>query len=425
MSINKYLKKRAHRAYIWLLRHEAVLVRNRTPAKIIAITGGIGKTSTRDAVHKVLSSFGDARRNTKNFNLILGVSRVVLGVPAAWALRNKAKNVWNGLLAIFRLSTHPKYIVLEVGMTKEGDMSQFLWLKPDVIVYTRFPDVPSHVEFFASPEAVVKEKLRLKEELSSVGLLVLNADDPRMDDILVTKDQRRITFGVKNAADVTASDVTIEYKDEMPYGISATITYNDQTENIVFKGTLGTHHIYPLLAAFAVGVGDGFSLSEVVSAVKDHVGPRARMRLLEGVNNSLLIDDSYNASPTSMSAGITTVQDLKVKGRKIFALADMLELGEFSHKAHVGIGELVVKKCDVFVAVGKRMSEAAALVQKHNPDCEVITCSDADEAVKCLLSIVKKDDVVYVKGSGGMRMGAVAKGLVTEDDMSSTILMSH
>jgi len=404
---------------------EAKLLRPRTPSTIVAITGSIGKTSTRDAIHTVLSAHATSRRNTKNFNLDLGVSRTVLGLSAAWGIPAKLRNIWRGLIAVLRPSMQPEYLVLEVGMEKVGDMGRYLWLKPEVIVYTRFPDVPSHVEFFPTAQSVMDEKLRLKDELAPDGLLVLNADDPKMDDITVVDGQRRMTFGVENSADVTARNVRIAYEHELPVGVSATVCHGGKEEDLLLRGTLGTHHIYPVLAACAVGIGQGYSLKDVVAPFANHVGPRGRMRLLEGDSDTMLIDDSYNASPDAIAAGIRTVQSLQLPGRVVLALGDMLELGQFSEREHKRVGELVSKKCDVFVAVGPKMSMAADIVERELPACRVVRYADADVAAAHVSELMKPQDCIYIKGSGGTRMGAVTQALVAENDRKYTILIKH
>jgi len=408
------------------MKYEAMCMRKRTPSKVIVVTGSIGKTSTRDAIYSVLSKQMSARKNGKNFNLILGVSRVVLGLPPVWDISHKVKNVVRGIRAILHPATQPDFLVLEVGMTKVGDMDQFLWLKPHVIVYTRFPDVPSHVEYFPTAQSVMEEKLHLKKVLSPKGLLVLNADDSKMSSITTTATQRKIKYGFQSGADVRASSAKIEYGGGKPYGVSATVHYRNQTEHVVLRGTLGTHHMYPLLAALAVGIAEaGLSLREAATALAEHTGPRGRMRLLRGVGGTLLVDDSYNASPEATAAGIRTVQNLKTVGRKVFVLGDMLELGAFTQREHERVGKLAAERCDVFVAVGEGMRGAARVVREENSTCEVHTCDSAEEAAERVCGLLRADDVVYVKGSGGMRMGVVSQKVVAEEDRKCTILMKH
>jgi UDP-N-acetylmuramoyl-tripeptide--D-alanyl-D-alanine ligase len=153
------------------LTFEARCVLKKYHPRIIAVTGSVGKTSTKDAIFTAISGDVHARKSEKSFNSEIGVPLTILGLANAWS--NPFlwfKNLLDGLLLIVFKQEYPEWLVLEVGADRPGDIeSVAAWLKPDVAVFTRLPDVPVHVEFFSSPEEVIKEKKFLAYALKAGG----------------------------------------------------------------------------------------------------------------------------------------------------------------------------------------------------------------------------------------------------------------
>src|SRR3989339_1493297 len=164
----------------YIIRAEAQLVIRKYKPKIIAITGSLGKTSTKDAVYAVLSKIAYVRKSEKSFNSEIGLPLTILGCPNGWSnpfiwIENIVQSFW---LIIWR-APYPEYLVLEVGVGKPGDMKKNVtpWLAPDMVVITRFPDKPVHVEFFDSVDSIIEEKSALAFALKPDGVLILNHDD--------------------------------------------------------------------------------------------------------------------------------------------------------------------------------------------------------------------------------------------------------
>ena len=165
-----------------ILEWEAVLVLKKYKPMIVAVTGSVGKTSTKDAIFTVMSSHFFVRKSEKSFNSEIGVPLTILGCNNAWSNPILwVKNIIEGLMLIVLGNHYPKWLVLEVGADRPGDIERIAkWLKPDVVVMTTLPDVPVHVEYFDSPEDVIKEKEYLISALKPKGVLVLNYDDEKV-----------------------------------------------------------------------------------------------------------------------------------------------------------------------------------------------------------------------------------------------------
>jgi UDP-N-acetylmuramyl pentapeptide synthase len=182
--------------------------------------------------------------------------------------------------------------------------------------------------------------------------------------------------------------------------------------------------VYSLLAAITVGVSEGMAFSHTVEALKKHVPPPGRMRVLPGKNGCTIVDDTYNASPIAVEAGLATVNALRVPGKKIVVLGDMMELGDFSVAEHKKAGAAVTNVANMFFAVGVRMRDAADAAREKKGMCErVESFQDAAEALTALNALVGEGDIVYVKGSQSMRMERVVAGLLADPSRASEWLV--
>lgn len=410
---------------VFLLTLEARIVLWRHKPKVVAVTGSVGKTSTKDAIFTLLSHGTHARKSQKSFNSEFGVPLTVLGLPTAWSSPLAwLENLWEGLLVALFSREYPEWLVLEVGADRPGDIRRAGWIQPHVAVYTHFPDVPVHVEFFDSPEAVVKEKRELGKALRTDGTLVVNADDPKMQHEELRDGQHVLSYGFAEHASVRASEVSVAYQDGVPYGMAATVQFQDQTLQLTLPGVLGRHHLYGPLAALAVAAAEGRSLAGATTeAFAAHTPPPGRMRMLTGKDSVVLIDDTYNASPAAVAAGLDALSLLDVNKTRVLILGDMMELGSFSVEAHRTVGEQVGKVANVFIAVGVRMRGAAEAAQAENMHCTVHTVRSAEDAVALLPEAIPHGAVVYVKGSQSMRMERVVEALLAEPEKADELLV--
>ena len=402
---------------VYLLRLESELVIAKYQPKIIAITGSIGKTSTKEAVYAVLSGVSHVRKSDKSYNSEIGLPLTILGVPNGW--NNPVvwlKNILKGLWLILMPHKYPKWLVLEVGVGKPGDMERTaLWLKTDVVIITTIGETPAHIEFFHSRKNIIEEKSKLIGTLKKDGLLILNADDEAVMGMKFGSKHLTVTYGFKEDADILASSANILYNDkEEPTGIVFRIDERGRSLPVVIEGVFGDNHIYAALASLALALGLELNMLEAINKLKNYDAPPGRMRLLKGQDESLIIDDTYNSSPFACESALKTLGQVKATGRKIAVLGDMLELGKHTEEAHSNIGKLAKEYCEVLLVVGLRAKtiKSGALEAGMNPE-NVFEFFDAYGAGEFMKTFVKSGDLVLVKGSQGMRLERVVGAIIS------------
>jgi UDP-N-acetylmuramoyl-tripeptide--D-alanyl-D-alanine ligase len=420
----KHLLKRVVERILYL---EARILLARKKPKIIGVTGNVGKTSAKDAIYTVISHHVRARKSEKSFNSDIGVPLTILGLPNAWgSLLGWCITLVEGLFIAVFSREYPQWLVIEMGVDRPGDMKRLAELvKPDIVVLTRFPDVPVHIEYFKTPEAVIKEKMELVYALSGEGVVIYNNDDANIRTALEGIPQQCIGFGSHLPAPYTASKGQITYDENMaPSGYTYTITHGAERVEVKIVGSLGLHNAYTSGAAFAVAGALGMSLTDAAEACKTHTTPRGRMRLIPGASGATLIDDTYNASPLAMTEGIHALHEIDHAKRRIAVLGDMLELGRYSVKEHEKIGRLVVGKVDALMTVGVRAKSIAEMARESGmKDTRILEANDAETAASGLRDLIKAGDVVYIKGSQGMRMEKIVKALMREPKQASELLV--
>ncbi|MEJ0002291.1 MAG: Mur ligase family protein [bacterium] len=242
------------------MKLESRLVLWKYKPKVVAITGSVGKTSTKDAVYAVISSFAYVRKSEKSYNSEIGLPLTILGVPNGWSspyvwLKNILKGAW---LFIWP-HKYPEWLVLEVGVGKPGDMDKTAsWLASDAVIMTAIGDTPVHIEFFDSRAHLIEEKSRLIKTLKREGLLVLNADDPAMLAMKAKSNRRSITYGFQEGADIVGSGESILYNGNVPAGLVFRVDDGGASLPVTIEGVFGRNHAYATLAALALSSGPQF-----------------------------------------------------------------------------------------------------------------------------------------------------------------------
>ena len=421
------MKTTLKKIIIYILQIESRLVLYKYKPKIIAITGSIGKTSTKDAIYAVISAFAHVRKSEKSYNSEIGLPLTILGVPNGWNSPSIwLENILKGLWLIISRHTYPEWLVLEVGVGKPEDMRRTAtFLKTDAVVITAIGETPSHIEFFASRKHLIEEKSKLIKTLKKDGILILNADD---EDVLLMKTKtkcRVITYGFKEGADVLGSGDSILYNDkEVPEGVIFRVDEKGKSFPVTIEGVFGRNHVYASLGALALASGLKFNMLEAVGALKNYDVPPGRMRLLKGINESLIIDDTYNSSPLACESALKTLREIKCTGRKIAVLGDMLELGKHTLEAHKNIGKIVKENVDVLAVVGHRaeaIKEGA--IETGMNDQNIYEFLDSCKAGEFIKTFVSKSDIVLVKGSQGMRMERVVEAILLDQENKNKLLV--
>ncbi|KKW46059.1 MAG: UDP-N-acetylmuramoyl-tripeptide-D-alanyl-D-alanine ligase [Parcubacteria group bacterium GW2011_GWB1_57_6] len=383
---------------------------HRYAPRIVMVTGSVGKSSTKDAIAAVLAKRFFVRKSEKNLNTEFGVPYTILGVKDPWGTFFGWVSVMKASLALLLLPNHyPNLLVLEVGADRPGDLARILSIaNPVAVVVTRLPEVPVHVEAYSSPEAVREEEFSPAYSLKNGEPLILSADDPYALDSAVRTSARIISYGTSEDSMVRISDIGFYESGGKVAGMQATISMNGQQENLVVKGSVGTTHLFPAAAAVALAGAFDIPLPEALKALDGYEPPPGRGRLFAGIKGSIIIDDSYNASPVAVEEALSTLKSFPRAKRRIAVLGDMLELGRYSAIEHDRIGALAKDSADIVVAIGVRTRAFAAAKGKT----EVMLFNTARAAAEALPALIRKDDAILVKGSQSMRTERVVEAML-------------
>jgi len=410
---------------ISILTFEAKIMLLRAKPTIIAVTGSVGKTSTKDAIFTVLKNAYSTRKSQSSFNSEIGVPLSILALPNAWdSVWGWTQNIIDGFFIAFFSRNYPKVLVLEIGVDRPGDMARITkWVKPDIVVMTRLPDVPVHVEYFGTPEAVIAEKIELLTALKSDGVFIYNNDDPKLQE--VAKEVRQKSFGYSRylQSHFTASEDKIIYNDDIPVGMSLILSHLSEKVTMRLEGSIGSQHNYTIAAAAAVASQFDISLEQVAAALQGHVSAPGRMQIIPGLKHTIIIDDTYNASPVAMELALQTLAEIRGAKRKIAVLGDMMELGQYSSSEHERIGALVPKCADMLLTLGVRSRKIAEGALEHGMSEKVIwQYDDVTRAGRELQNLLQPGDVVLVKASQSVRAERVVEEVMAEPEQAGILL---
>lgn len=404
------MKKILKPIIILILAFFARSVLRRYAPRIVMITGSVGKTSTKDAVAAALSTRFYVRKSEKSFNTEFGVPFTILGVGNPWDDPLAWLSVVKRALALLVLPNHyPNMLVLEVGAERPGDLARMLQIAtPDAVVVTRLPEIPVHVEAYASPEAVREEEFSPAYALSAGAPLVIPADDSYAQISAKRTVARIISYGTTENANVRISDMGFKESEGKVVGMHATVRANGEHGICAIEGSVGETQLLPIAAALATAQTFKISMRDALVALNAYEAPSGRGRLLAGKNNSVIIDDSYNASPAAVEEALKTLKTFPHAKRRIAVLGDMLELGRYSVKEHERIAVLADDSADVIVTVGIRARAFASMPKS----AEVLQFDNSRTAGAELANFVQEGDVVLVKGSQSIRTERIVEALL-------------
>ncbi|MCA9926928.1 MAG: UDP-N-acetylmuramoyl-tripeptide--D-alanyl-D-alanine ligase [Anaerolineales bacterium] len=343
---------------------------------VIGITGSVGKTSTKELAHAVMSTKFRTFKSEGNRNSILGLP-----------------------LTIFGLRPFHQYAVLEMAMYTTGEIARLAALFPPQIgVVTLIGAV--HMERAGSMEAIVAAKQELVEALPADGIAILNKDDERVMSMAAHTNARIFTYGLDPSADLWADEI-------QSHGLNGVqFTLHHQGESLHLQvPLLGRHSVHTSLRAAAIGLVTGLRWEDIARGLRQS---QAQLRLVTvpGPKQSLIIDDTYNANPESTMAALNLLADMP--GRRIAVLGDMLELGHVEEASHRLIGRRAADVAHTIITVGWRarwIAEEALTI--GTPKDRVFMVDDAKTAVPLLTDLIRTKDVILVKGSYGMRMDQI------------------
>ncbi|MEI7498630.1 MAG: Mur ligase family protein [Candidatus Falkowbacteria bacterium] len=416
----------------WLLKILAKWIVLRYQPEIIGITGSAGKTSTREAVFAVLSVKYSTRQTIKNYNNEFGLPLTIIGVSSP------GSSLWGWFLVIRRAislllvkdKNYPEILVLEYGIDRPGDMFYLLSIaRPQFGILTLIG--PSHLEFFGNLEKVEREKGLLLKSITPNGWAIINADDERCRSVAKNVSSKVISFGFNDKATVRAVEIFFGFEHEASgsnlRGVSFKLSYDGSVVPVLLPQVLGYGAIYAALAAAAIGVAKGINLIDISQALRNIELPRGRMTLIEGKNNTTIIDDTYNASPEPVMSALRYLGKVPmgINARRVAILGDMKELGSFSVEGHRLVGQVVYENSiDVLIVVGELAKEIGASANKVGLSKEKLFQFDnATTASEYLKNHLIEGDVILIKGSQSMRMERIVKSIMAEPTKAKDLLV--
>ncbi len=365
------------------MQRAAAFWRRQFDVRVIGITGSVGKTTTKETTARLLAQRYRVLKTE-------GSQNNEIGLP----------------LTLLHLTEAHERVVLEMGMYTRGEIRELAAMAlPQVGVVTNVE--PVHAERAGSLEAIALAKRELVEALPPApeGVAVLNADDPRVRAMAGHTAARPFFYGLTPQADLWADEVESLGLE----GIRFRLHYGD--EAVYLRAPLlGRHSVHTVLRAAAVALIEGLGWEEIAKGLREN---HAQLRLVavRGPHGTLILDDTYNASPPSALAALNVLEELE-GGRKIAVLGDMLELGRYEEEGHLKVGCRAADVADRLIAVGAR----AHLLGRGARLCgmaahRITEVASPEEAVALLREILQPGDVILVKGSHALHMDRIVAAL--------------
>ncbi len=355
--------------------------RRRFSIPVIAITGSNGKTTAKEMVARVLGARYRVLKNEGTLNNQVGVPQTLL-----------------------RLRASHDVAVLELGTNHFGEIAYLASVaEPTMSVITNIG--PSHLAFLRDLEGVYREKSALLASLHSPRLALVNADDRYLLPLVEKRGKSPFVmgFGIERQSDFYATGLN---------SVHGTLSFTVNNRQQVRLSTPGRHNAYNALIALACGRLLGVSYAEAARRLRSFRFPKGRLWLTTSASGALVIDDSYNANPSSVREALAALEACEAARRSIFIMGDMLELGSAAAAFHAQVGSLAGLSCDVFITVGALSRRAAAAARICRSKAKVIRSFDsAREARTYLRNRIRPTnaDVILLKGSRAMKMEEVIR----------------
>ncbi len=359
--------------------------KGRLNLQMIAVTGSVGKTSTKDMIAHVLSAKYNTHKSRKNFNNQLGVP-----------------------LELLKLDRKHECSVIEFGMRGANQINYLSKIaRPNFAVITNIG--MSHIEKLGTRENIAKAKAEIFEGMDSEGYVILNADDEYFDFIKKMSKCSIISFGENRNADIRISDIQLNQKGNPTFRLNGL--------PITMTESIGKHHAYNAAIAFAIGSKLGVRPEDIAEKITTYTTPERRGTFSIAACGATLLDSTYNAAPDSIKASLYTLAELKKRGnRTIAVIGEMLELGNFSEEAHKHIGKTIatMNNIDLLITVG----EYAKFIGEESKVANWKHFIDSSSATLFMLDEIKHDDMVLLQGSNSISLdivvNALEKGMIND-----------
>ncbi len=364
--------------------------------RVVAITGSNGKTTTKEMTAQILSGAYRVLKTEGNLNNLIGLPLILLG-----------------------LSPAHEVAVLEMGMNLRGEVRRLKAIaEPQISLITNIGR--AHLEFLGSLEGVARAKGELWEGLTAEDWIAVNVDDPRVVELAAAAKCRKKTFGVRKEADVRAEEITLDLDRGVRFSLNL-----EGKKRTVQLATYGRHNVYNALSAATLGTILGMELEEIVAGLDRFQPYPGRGRIIHLPGPIHVLDDTYNSNPDSLEATLSAFSEMKGKSRGLLVMGDMLEIGKYTIDAHIEVGNQIAKVFsakgavpagrqgsasggDILVTVGPRSKFIAEAASKKGMSIKnIFSFESADDAKLKIQELIKKGDLVLVKGSHAMELEKV------------------
>ncbi|HBA53748.1 MAG: UDP-N-acetylmuramoyl-tripeptide--D-alanyl-D-alanine ligase [Syntrophorhabdus aromaticivorans] len=354
--------------------------RMRTKGTCIALTGSNGKTTTKEILVRIIGGVHPVHYNEKNYNNLIGVAKSILSIKGA-----------------------PEYFIFELGTNSRGEIKRLAKVtEPDVSLITNIN--PSHLQGLGDLEGVLEEKLDLFYLTKEGGKVIVNADDPHLLPRYRDKGHDLTTFGIVNDADFR---LTVD-EDLGWDGYAFTISFSGDSVK-VRTNLLGRHNLYNILSASSIAFVLGIDTMHIGEAVEKFSPYNMRFRPVKSPKGYIVVDDSYNANPSSMEWAVSTLSSLPCPGKRVAVVGDMKELGEKTSYYHRELGRLLKRSgVDRIMLIGDEVRETFAELDDEQARLFESKNSLIDYAKKHL----SEGDVILVKGSRAAKMEEIVEALI-------------
>ncbi len=363
------------------LQELAAWQRRQFSPQVIGITGSVGKTSTKELAHSVLSQRFKTLKNKGNLNNEIGLP-----------------------LTLLQLNNTFEKVVLEMGMYNVGEIKTLCQIaQPQIGVVTNIG--PTHLERLGTMDNIVAAKQELVEALPEDGVAILNVDDPLVAPMRHHTRARVFTYGLDSQADLWADEIVSEGLT----GVRFVFRYQGEAIHVKVP-LLGRHSVHTALRAAAIGLNQGMYWDEIAAGLQDN-NAGLRLVAVPGPRGSIILDDTYNASPASGIAALNLLDELNAR-RKIAVLGYMAELGSYEDEGHRKVGCRAADVVDMLIALDIRAKGIAEEAAACGLNAEAIHLVDSvQQALDILQNTAQNGDTILVKGSRSMEMEKIVAGL--------------
>lgn len=368
--------------------------RDKFAAKIVGITGSVGKTTTKEMVAAVLESKFVTLKNQGNLNNLVGMPKT-----------------------LFNLNEKHEVAVIEMGMNHFGEISNLTKrAKPDIAIITNIG--VQHIEFLGSREGILKAKMEIRDGMKPGSLLILCGDDDLLCDF-EDDNFRIVRYGISNKNCQIFAENIVEKDCETEFVIC-----DGDKKTFAKIPTFGRHNVLNALAAYAAAIEFGMNCDEIASALQNYTPSGMRQRIVKH-NGLTIVEDCYNCGPDSLKAAMSAFSSMNCSGKKIMVLGDMLELGDFAAQLHYDCGKTAAELGidQVFCCGELSQNTYNGFMENKKKDCQNLQAAlhfiDRDAMGDAIISKIKNSEInagdcLWFKASNGVHLEEILKKIYEE-----------